>query len=109
MLISVQSLPEKNLLRRKSCRMSAVKAFLDSGYEVAEFAPEAGDTIRRAYNGLLMAVRRQYPGQIGVYWRGGKIYLKRLTAGWSASFRDSRESRGQAEGRGRPDGRRAWG
>lgn len=52
-----------------------------SGYEVAEFAPEAGDTIRRAYNGLLMAVRRQYPGQIGVYWRGGKIYLKRLTAG----------------------------
>ena len=48
MLISVQSLPEKNLLRRKSCRMSAVKAFLDSGYEVAEFAPEAGDTIRRA-------------------------------------------------------------
>jgi len=81
MLISVQSLPEKNLLRRKSCRMSALKAFLDSGYEVAEFAPENGDTIRRAYNGLLMAVRRQYPGQIGVYWRGGKIYLKRLTAG----------------------------
>lgn len=78
MLTSVSEIPEKNSFERKACRAGALKEFLRSGYACAEFTPEGDDNPRRAYNGLLMAIRRQYAGKIGIRWRHGRIFLCNL-------------------------------
>ena len=78
MIQSVNSIPEKNTFERKACRAGILREFLKSGYPFAEFVPENGDTARRAYNGLLMAIRRQFDGQISISWRHGHIYLMNL-------------------------------
>jgi len=61
--------------------MNEIESFLNSGFAFAEFTPEGSDNPRRAYNGLLMAIRREYAGRAAVLWRHGRIYLKRLPEG----------------------------
>lgn len=80
MIRSVNGIPEKNSFERKACRAGALKEFLASGYACAEYVPEGEDTPRRAYNGLLMAIRRQFLGQIAISWRHGRIFLTNLRA-----------------------------
>ena len=58
-----------------------VEEFLQSGYKFAEVTLEGNDTPRRAYNGLMMAICRQYPEKCAVIWRHGRIYLMRLEEG----------------------------
>ncbi len=78
MIQKVNEIPEKNSFRRKACRMAEIASFLESGYDFAEYTPEGSDNARRAYNGLLMAIRRAFDGQAAVLWRHGRVYLKRL-------------------------------
>lgn len=78
MLIKVTSIPAKSSLRKKAGRALLVEEFLSSGYRFAEVTLEKNDTARRAYNGLMMAIRRQYPDECAVLWRHGRIFLTRL-------------------------------
>lgn len=78
MIQKVAEIPQKNSFRRKACRMAEIASFLESGYAFAEYMPEGNDNARRAYNGLLMAIRRGYTGKAAVLWRHGRVYLKRL-------------------------------
>ncbi|MBQ3078599.1 MAG: hypothetical protein IJC48_01185 [Clostridia bacterium] len=78
MIQKVIEIPEKNTFRRRASRMNEVEDFLKSGFDCAEYTPEGADNPRRAYNGLLMAIRRAYPGKAAVLWRRGRVYLKRM-------------------------------
>lgn len=78
MIRSVNEIPPKNAFERKACRAGALNEFLKTGMACAEFIPEDGDAPRKAYNGLLMAIRRQYMGKIAISWRHGRIFLRNL-------------------------------
>lgn len=78
MLIKVTNIPGKNALRKKAGRALLIEEFLASGYRFAEVRLEGNDTPRRAYNGLMMAIRRQFEDRCAVLWRHGKIFLERL-------------------------------
>ena len=58
--------------------MAAVETFLQSGFRCAEIGTEGEENPRRVYNGILMAVRRRYRGEVSVHWRHGHVYLMRL-------------------------------
>lgn len=77
MLISTDKIPERYACAKSSRRQKAVEEFLRSGYRCAEYRIEETDTPRRAYNGILMAVRRRYSGQVSVCWRSGRVFLIR--------------------------------
>lgn len=77
MLVSIKQVPVKYSASRNAVRMAAVEEFLKGGDACAEYRPEDGDTPRRAYNGILMAVRRKYPNRVTVFWRQGKIFLQK--------------------------------
>lgn len=79
MIRSVNEIPPKNAFERKACRAGALREFLDTGLTYAEFIPEDGDAPRKAYNGLLMAIRRQFMGKVSISWRHGRIFLKNTT------------------------------
>lgn len=79
MIRSVNGVPERNSFERKACRAGALNEFLKTGYACAEFTPEGNDTARRAYNGLLMAMHRQFEGKVSISWRHGRIFLTNLT------------------------------
>ena len=78
MLIKVTDIPGKSELRKKAGRSLMVEEFLNSGYQYAEVTLEDADTPRRAYNGLMMAIRRRYQDECAVLWRHGRIFLMRL-------------------------------
>lgn len=78
MLVKVTDIPGRNELRKKAGRSLMVEEFLKSGYQFAEVTLEGADTPRRAYNGLMMAIRRQYQDECAVIWRHGRIFLMRL-------------------------------
>lgn len=80
MFVMVNEIPEKNAFRRRACRLGALESFMNSGYICAEYSPEADDNPRRAYNGLLMAIKRQYAGKIAISWRHGRVYLRKIGA-----------------------------
>lgn len=78
MLIKVNNIPGKSALRKKAGRALLIEEFLSSGFRYAEVTLEGTDTPRRAYNGLMMAIRRQFEDKCAVLWRHGRIFLMRL-------------------------------
>lgn len=79
MLVMVSQVPDKHKLRKAACRIRVIESFLASDYEFAEYQMEGGETPRRAYNGLLMAIKRQYAGRVAICWRHGRVFLKKLS------------------------------
>lgn len=78
MLVMVDQVPAKNKFQKAALRIEVLANFMASDYEFAEYMPEHGDTPRRAYNGLLMAIKRQFEGRVAVCWRHGRVFLKKL-------------------------------
>ncbi len=80
MLIYSNSIPEKRAFRRNGSRIRVLEEFMSANQSCAEYAPEADDNARRAYNGLLIAAKRLYAGEVSVAWRHGRVFLVRNDA-----------------------------
>lgn len=76
-LKETSNIPEKLSLRKKAGWIALVEDFLNSGMAAAIVDHEKmGKTAKVAYNGIIMAVNRNYRDRgVRALWRGGTVYL----------------------------------
>lgn len=77
-LRKVDVIPEKGALRKNSKWQTIIRDFIKSDMQVAvvEANPSDEKDNKRTYNGLMIAIRRNFSdANIIVCWRHGTIYL----------------------------------
>lgn len=80
-LRKVDGIPERGALRKKSKWQDIIRDFIKSDMQAAvvDTNPSDEKDNRRTYNGLMMAIRRNfYDKNVFVIWRHGTIYLVKV-------------------------------